>query len=291
MFTQAVWPTQYRRNRPSGEKRGLRVRAPCTMSRGCPPSAPTTYIPPISPPEKAIRDPSGENDGSPSSPSADVIRVGVSPCTGCTQMSRLSVPARSEAYAINWPSDDRAGSVLSPAVDVTRIKRWFVSGPERKIEDEAVSQTKAVAPARRTRTPMPATCRAEGRPPDERRSAGGGRDGGRHRLYRCRRQWRRFTNVRDEPIAAGGHCDDVAVIVGLFAERLAQQGNVAREPAFLHHGVPPHQSQQVILGDDVSPMLDERKQRVQDLGSERDGLTAAEQQPLAGVEQERPELE
>ena len=54
-------------------------------------------MPPVSAFAKTIDVPSGENDGSISSPESEVTRTALPPASGCTQRSKLPAPARSEA--------------------------------------------------------------------------------------------------------------------------------------------------------------------------------------------------
>ena len=54
-------------------------------------------MPPVSGFANTIDVPSGENDGSISSPESLVIRAALPPAIGCTQMSKLFAPALSDA--------------------------------------------------------------------------------------------------------------------------------------------------------------------------------------------------
>jgi hypothetical protein len=92
-----VCPVQNATQRPSGEKRGVRARVAGISSFAAPPCVLTTYIPPCSRREKTIDSPSGEKAGSTSSAASDVSRIGSPPSIRRIQMSKLPLPARSEA--------------------------------------------------------------------------------------------------------------------------------------------------------------------------------------------------
>src|SRR3954464_14775229 len=85
-------------------------------------------MPPVSTFANTIDLPSGENDGSISSPESDVIRAALPPPSGCTQISKLFAPALSEAYATRAPSGESAGSMFKPDEVVTLTRRARENG-------------------------------------------------------------------------------------------------------------------------------------------------------------------
>ena len=83
------------------------------------------YTPPRSFSDRnAIIASSGENAGSLSSAGSCVMRRGSRPPTCCTQISRLSPFARSEANASSFPSREMAGEAVSPPSAVTMNSSW-----------------------------------------------------------------------------------------------------------------------------------------------------------------------
>ena len=80
------------------------------------------------------------------------------------------------------------------------------------------------------------------------------------------------------------------MVVGLLAESLPQDRNVPSEPALLDDGVTPNPLEQLILGKNAIPMLDQDQQRFERLGSQRHRFCAEQQEPLAAIQAERPEL-
>jgi hypothetical protein len=78
-----------------------------------------------------------------------------------------------------------------------------------------------------------------------------------------------FSHVRHEPVAAGGHGDDVLMIVRLLSQGLPQYRDVPGEPALFHNRVTPNQLEQFVFRDHRLPILDERKQRLQNFWSQR----------------------
>src|SRR5439155_2598723 len=105
---------------------------------------------PVSRFEYTMEPPSGENEGSVSSPASLVIRMASSPPTGCTQMSRLPAPARSDAYASSDPSGESAGSTFRPGFDVSLTSLASDCEPECVFEEAFRSQPHAITLSVRT---------------------------------------------------------------------------------------------------------------------------------------------
>ena len=80
------------------------------------------------------------------------------------------------------------------------------------------------------------------------------------------------------------------MVLGLLAESLPQDRNVPCEPAFLDDGVTPDPLEQLILGENAIPVLDQDEQRFERLGSQRHRFSVEQQEPLAAIQAERPEL-
>ena len=93
-----------------------------------------------------------------------------------------------------------------------------------------------------------------------------------------------FSHLRHEPISAGGHGDDVLMVVGLLSQGLPQYRDVPGEPSLFHDRVTPDLLEQFVLRDHALPILDERKERLQDFWSQRYWFAVAQQEPLAGIQ-------
>ena len=80
------------------------------------------------------------------------------------------------------------------------------------------------------------------------------------------------------------------MIVGLLAERLPQDRDVAGEPSLFHTRVTPDLLEQFVLREHAIAVLDENQQRLQDLWRQRHGFAVAQQESPVGVQGERSEL-
>ena len=99
-----------------------------------------------------------------------------------------------------------------------------------------------------------------------------------------------FAHLRDELVSTGGHGDDELMLVGLFPQGPPQYRDVPREPPFFHNRVAPDLSEQFVLRDHAFPILDERKECLEDLWSQLYWLAVAQQQSLARIQGKRSEF-
>jgi hypothetical protein len=68
-----------------------------------------------------------------------------------------------------------------------------------------------------------------------------------------------------EPIALTGNGHHEIVIIGALAERQAERGNLARQIVLVDDGVRPDAGQEVIFGEDVAALFEERDEHVKGL--------------------------
>src|SRR5262249_11214545 len=82
---------------------------------------------------------------------------------------------------------------------------------------------------------------------------------------------------------------NVPVLLGRIAERLAQDGNVLGYVGFLDKTVRPEGLHQLLFAYHAIAVLNQDQKRVEGLGHERDRLLPAQQEPLARIKPERTE--
>src|SRR5262249_49660026 len=92
-----------------------------------------------------------------------------------------------------------------------------------------------------------------------------------------------------EAIAAARNGQNVPVLLGRIAERLAQDGNVLGYVGFLDKTVRPEGLHQLLFAYHAIAVLNQDQKRVEGLGHERDRLLPAQQEPLARIKPERTE--
>src|SRR4030095_14204324 len=83
---------------------------------------------------------------------------------------------------------------------------------------------------------------------------------------------------------------DVLMLVGLLPQSLPQDGDVPGEPSLFYNRVTPKLLEQFVLRERALPILDEHKERLQDLWSQRHGFAFAQQASLGDIQEKGPEL-
>ncbi len=97
-----------------------------------------------------------------------------------------------------------------------------------------------------------------------------------------------FSHLRDEAISAGGHRDDVLVVLRLFSKRFPQYRDVPGEPTFFHNRVAPDLLEQLVFREHALAILDEREERLENFWSQGYRFAVAQQQPLARIHENGP---
>ena len=112
------------------------------------------------------------------------------------------------------------------------------------------------------------------------------RDRGGRRLFQLRDHRR---DGGDELVSAAGQGHDEAMVVGRFAQHLAQRRDVARQVAFFHRHVAPHLLEERVLADRTPGMPDERLEDVEHARRDGDGLSVAVEPAIRRIQHERAE--
>src|SRR5262245_5789899 len=81
---------------------------------------------------------------------------------------------------------------------------------------------------------------------------------------------------RGKAVADSGNRNDHTLLV--VPERLTQQRDVSGQAGVLDEAVGPYPSNQLVLADDFTGVLDENEERVQDLRRQCDGFVVSRQQ-------------
>src|SRR6185369_7909944 len=95
---------------------------------------------------------------------------------------------------------------------------------------------------------------------------------------------------RYKPVAASRHCLNKLRAAGSFTECLAQERDVLSQISLFDKGVWPDSLHQIVLRDDLSAMLNEGNENIENLRRERNKLTFAQQEAFRNIKAEATEL-